>query len=945
MDKAKAFSNRWLTLIIIGIWGIFDLGGSTAQWYYPVLSFSREQYNGSTQNWEIEEHPNGLIYVANNHGVLEYDGYNWLRYSVNNGSNVYSLALTADRIYAGAYREFGYFTPDKQGILHYHSLSDQLQPGDRKFDIIFQIHRVGTQQLYFVTDKNLLFYYNGQTVEALKAPANIMSSFLANNYIYLVTKQGIYCCSNRKFELLPNTKLLHGVEIGGIGVDQSSNLTIITQKQGIYHYKNRVLSKWNTEADVYLKDNIVYSVAFTDSLIAMGTVKSGVILLNRSGKKPRIINSQSGLQNNTVLSLTFSRHHHLWLGLDGGIDVLQLNSPLTNLYGTKNDFGAGYASIINKDVLYLGTNQGLFSTPWPVENSGKSIPTAYPVSNIAGQVWALQEINKEIFCCHIEGVSMIKGHTAHSVAKLKGAWKLMPWDANTILVGTFEGFSVLKRANGNWSLSHHIPDFKESSRIMEWDSDGSLWMSHGNIGVYKVLFDSALHNIQNIELYGASKGLPINFNNSVFKYNGEILFTTTKGMYRYNNQNDSIEPYSDLNSQMQGQQFYTKVDFSLRNTVIYTTSEALGVRSNNDTWEYGLLTNRLIGGFESIYVISDHQAVIGHEKGFSLLDFKPQPDSYTDSRVYFRSLRAIQPKDSLIYRWSVAGVSPSISLPYQMNSIQIESICSNTVPNKQILYSFKLSNQDSWSPWSTNNMQNFVGLSEGDHIIQVRIRNYGSERVLSECEFSLTILPPWYRSVAAYIVYIILLIATLYSWLIWTNKRIEQKSTAIIYKKDLEINELQNQKLESELKLKSQQLASSTMNLIQKNETLLHIKDLIIKIYSEITDKSESLIKRRLLEIQGIINENIAVDNDWKKFEENFDFVHSNFLERLQREFPSLTVSEKKMCAYLKMNLSSKEIAPLMNISVRGVEISRYRLRKKLNLHRDINLVEFLHNY
>jgi FixJ family two-component response regulator len=102
------------------------------------------------------------------------------------------------------------------------------------------------------------------------------------------------------------------------------------------------------------------------------------------------------------------------------------------------------------------------------------------------------------------------------------------------------------------------------------------------------------------------------------------------------------------------------------------------------------------------------------------------------------------------------------------------------------------------------------------------------------------------------------------------------------------------------------------------------------------------VLSSRLRKLQNRIKNNIEHDDDWKKFEENFDSVHENFLKQLSDKFPNLTKSEKKLSAYLRMNLVSKDIAPLLNISVRGVEISRYRLRQKLELPRDTNLTDFL---
>jgi DNA-binding CsgD family transcriptional regulator len=144
---------------------------------------------------------------------------------------------------------------------------------------------------------------------------------------------------------------------------------------------------------------------------------------------------------------------------------------------------------------------------------------------------------------------------------------------------------------------------------------------------------------------------------------------------------------------------------------------------------------------------------------------------------------------------------------------------------------------------------------------------------------------------------------------------------------------------------KSNDLANSTMNLIRKNEILIDIKNELGKLADNMRNDNHKEYAKKLQHVMTQINENIEHDNDWKKFEENFDNIHQNFMKRLGEQYKGLTMSDKKLCAYLKMNLVSKDIAPLLNISIRGVEISRYRLRKKLNLERDVNLTDFLQNF
>lgn len=182
----------------------------------------------------------------------------------------------------------------------------------------------------------------------------------------------------------------------------------------------------------------------------------------------------------------------------------------------------------------------------------------------------------------------------------------------------------------------------------------------------------------------------------------------------------------------------------------------------------------------------------------------------------------------------------------------------------------------------------------------------------------------------------------------YDKKRMELEQKREILRKDREIESvsteskaaistLKNEKLRAEVDHKNKELASSTMHLLSKNEFMLNVKnklDLLIKADNVKADELRKIVKT--------IDKNISEDEDWEQFSVHFDNVHSDFLKKLKVQYPDLTPQETKLAAYLRMNLSSKDIAQLLNISVRGVEISRYRLRKKINLERDTNLVSFM---
>jgi F0F1-type ATP synthase membrane subunit b/b'/DNA-binding CsgD family transcriptional regulator len=227
----------------------------------------------------------------------------------------------------------------------------------------------------------------------------------------------------------------------------------------------------------------------------------------------------------------------------------------------------------------------------------------------------------------------------------------------------------------------------------------------------------------------------------------------------------------------------------------------------------------------------------------------------------------------------------------------------------------------------------------------------GSRGFISQSEnISIKVRAPWYVSFYAFAFYaLVLLLIFWYVRLRYLQRffkrreeELKQQQDEIIMQKEQaesEIIRLTNEKLQSEISLKNTQLANNTISIIRKNE-------LLNEIQKELSIQKEELGQRvprkYFARISKLIENSIKSDHDWEMFEKLFDQAHENFFQRLKAEFPELTPGDLRLSAYLRLNLSSKEIAPLLNISVRGVEERRYRLRKRMGLLPNQNLVEFI---
>jgi hypothetical protein len=258
-----------------------------------------------------------------------------------------------------------------------------------------------------------------------------------------------------------------------------------------------------------------------------------------------------------------------------------------------------------------------------------------------------------------------------------------------------------------------------------------------------------------------------------------------------------------------------------------------------------------------------------------------------------------------------------------------------------------------WSSWSTISQKDFTNLPFGKYEFKVRAR-LNDEELSDITSFKFEILPPFYATVWAMFFYILLIIGGVYLMRLWYFRKLQkhqekiqiriQKERDEHLKQEAIINEqklikLKNEKLQAEVDSKSREVTNSAMNIVYKNELLQKIK---VEIENLKDANGKVFPDEQLKRLQKIIDEGMNDERDWNLFESSFNETHENFFKKLKIHHPDLVPNDLKLCAYLRMNMSSKEMASLLNISVRGAEIRRYRLRKKLSLPHDKNLVEFL---
>lgn len=925
-----------------------------------IHNYGSEDYNAGIQNWAIVQHENGLLYVANNLGLLEYDGIRWELHQVENKTKVRSILIDQDgKIYVGSQRDFGYFSSTSQGRLIYTSLADSLATDLRDFDETWKIYK-NDEAIYFCTFQKI-FSYDGKDLKVISSEYPLEISFLHENQI--ITQQwglGLSRVVSDKLELLPGTEFFKDKRISNIFNYDNSSWLVSTFNNGLYHYNNGMVTPFEVDKSLDLGQLIVnYSKRLSNGQIALGTQNGGLIIIDKQGEVLLQLDQSKGLNDGTVNFIYEDLQGNLWLTLNNGLARVDLYSPFSFIDNRTGITGAGYAAYAAQEGLYLGTNNGLFL------KNGQKLDL---INGTSGQVYAIQKLNGTLLVGHHEGPMEVIGKNAKMLSREKGAWifKQYPGHHNVVIQGTYTGINSADLSSLKTSGFQEIKGFEESSRIMEFD-DEYLWITQGYKGAFRLKLSDDLKEVEEVKLYNSQNGFPSDLLINVYKINSRLVFTAEQGFFEYDKSEDRFIPLTHFNELLGEESSMVDMEADEVGNIYFIERAKLGVLKPKGNFSYEV-HNRSFNKVKKLWnddlanvtVLDNENVLIGAHQGFILYNPAKDLPKNDEFNVMLRQVVNSGRKDSVLNYGHIAVNKVQENTPtfsFAQNSFAFSFAAPHFESDQEVRYQFRLENYDEqWSEWSYSNFKEYTNLREGDYTFQVRALNiFDTESPITSYSFSIS--PPIYRTGFAYAFYglgTLMLLFTGFKMLEKKHKReakaledsknreIEQKDSEIEHitqKSEEEIIKLRNAKLRAEIALKSQALTSSAMHLIQKNQLLSQIKNTLKNLDKEQNDRQLTTQFNRIVKS---IDRDLSSGEEWDQFQNNFDQVHGNFITRLKERYPGLTPQELKFSAYIRMNLNTKEIANLLNISVRGVEIGRYRVRKKLELTRQDNLSDFL---
>ena len=913
-----------------------------AQELPPIENYSPKVYGAENQNWAISQSNEKFIYVANNQGLLEFDGAKWKLYPSPNNTVIRSVNVLDDKIYTGCFREFGYWQKNEFDNLEYHSLSNKLNEQLYEDEQFWNIVQFDSWILFQSLHRIYVYNTKEETFNIIKSDTQLPKVFKVDDSIYFQKmEKGIYKIENGIPILITDHPILKkNILVNIFSINEK--ILFQTQENGFYNFNDQKITKWNITADEVISSISVYSsIRLKDGSFIIGTISNGIYQLDKNGNIVHEINQKKGLNNNTVLSLYEDSDQNLWLGLDNGISVINFNSPFSVYNDINGNLGAVYASAVFNNNLYIGTNQGLF---YKKNNSSDIFKF---IDGTEGQVWCLKIFDDTLFCGHNTGTFVVKENMAKLIVDAMGTWDIVPVknNDNILIQGHYNGLNVIEKINNTWQFRNEISGFDISSRYFGMNSNNQIFVSHEYKGVFKLFLND---DFTKITSYSIEESAPKGFKSSLISHNDNLLYTCKDGVFKFNDQLQQFikDPLLSVNLFAHDEYVSGKLiaddkrnmlwGFTDKNIVFFTPGKLNNVLRATKI-SLSADSRRYISGYENITHINNHLYLFGTSRGYVLIDLNKITD-----KEYEISINSIE-KSVLNDHKSPISIHSNNNLKYRENNLYFTYSVPEFDTYNEVNYSYQLKGlYNEWSEWSPSSEVSFKNLPFGIYSFNVRAQ-IGNKLSNNTASYSFSINRPWIISNFMLLVYTIVFVVL---WILIHNlykrhynnqkNKLLEKKQRIFSIAQLEnekvIMKLKNEKLEHDIDSKSRELAASTMSIIKKNELLSTIKNELKAV------KHDSHVKP----VIKIINNNLTDTSDWEMFREAFNNADSGFIKNVKSAHPNLTPNDLRLCSYLRLNLSSKEIAPLLNISARSVEIKRYRLRKKMDLLHEKSLVEYI---
>jgi serine phosphatase RsbU (regulator of sigma subunit)/ligand-binding sensor domain-containing protein len=825
-------------IFLLTLFCVHTLFGQVNKYGIPLITnYTPEEYGASEQNWAIVQDQRGVMYFGNNDGVLEYDGKNWRLIKIPNNTIVRSLAYHDDVIYVGAQDEFGYLEPNSTGRLQYVSLSNQLDSTSRLFGDVWKIN-IKDDEIYFQGGYFKIFRYRNFILNKIfNLHFSPLFSFFVYDKIYFGTYgKGLLELKADSFQVAKGGDFFYEKNITSISASDSNVIVVGTLLNGVYTYNTKtgevsehfLTSKCNT----YLKQNLIYNgINLADRNFVFGTIEKGAVVINEAGRIKFALDKKAGLQDEMIYNIYSDNSgisgRPIWLAMDLGISKAEIGSPIS-VFGEGAGLKGSVLDIIQfKGTLYVGTMRGLFYLEYD-ESGNPHFERFEEISNcwslihfsisktgdeklLAGTSYGVFEITGKNNIISIE--DQIKNRKEDIYYETFALYQSTS-NPSKLLIGNKAGLSSLTLLGDSWVDERKLKKLQQYEvRSIAEDVSGNIWLGTFHKGVLKIeltISDTIIHH------FDSNSGFPSLKDLQVYNYNNNILLATQTGLYKYHKDSESFIPDSSFDkrfidgsrgiyrfSEDANGNHWMACNKQNKYWIEFTGFEEDGNYSI-DTLPFMRLPNRQI---EIIY--NDVDGITWFGISNKLFSYKPNiTKSYQqpfktlirkitlgeDSVIFFgtnftsdnngkKLIGTNQPKD----------LKPVINYKYRHIIFEFAAPFFEREDATQFSYLMEGFNTK-WSGWTTESRIRF-DMKEGEYNFKVKANNiYNTESEVASFQFK--ILPPWHRTILAYIIYVILIASTIWGIVTLNARRLireKHRLELIVQRRTAEVRRQKNE--------------------------------------------------------------------------------------------------------------------------------------------------------
>ena len=806
---------------------------------YYITNFTPSNYGASDQNWAVVQDSLGRLYVANLNGVMMYDGKYWKITAIDEDREATALAKAADgTIYYGGTGVFGYITLSDSGKLKHNSLSKSLPEKEKEFGNVWAVHAIGAD-VFFCANEKIFWYRNNAFQKSFSPTGEKFHTFFKANNMLVVREQGVGLLFFQDGTL---KKIMGSGELADTRVyavlPMGDNFYWLCSRNGLYTLffnsnKPEIsnLSRTACPLDSWMIDNDIYCGAKINSnLFALGSLKKGLILVNKSFQVINQVNIDKGLQDDAVKFIYKDYAGNIWLALNKGVSYAEINTPLTH-WSKANGIQGVIESVAKYDgVPYIATDKG-------VEKLNLKTNTFEPI-DIQQEAWDLQQYRDVLLAGTNVGLYEITRKGSKMLFESgDGVFKIFPDPTDPELV-YLAGLSTITIARYQNHEIKPIKTFENAYDIRSAaaDAKGQIFFGSLNSVVYSLLpgrMDTLIE-------YGVNDSLPEGFELHVFPYEDKVLACTgLRSIYAYSGDpKQRFKPFAIIES-VHRPQITKAVQFdkdiwiaSVYNAENNAKVDELSVLRKTDTGfvqDYKLLKRvRELAG-KSFLVDSD-KVFIGTNDG--LIEYNTRPIENTFQFYTFISKITQGVDTGGIQNYAPGFNFPEVEIAYDKNDIRFFTSASDYYDKNELEFSFYLAGRDTgYNEWSKNNRFVFSGLHEGRYVMHIKSRNIlGVEG--KPVSFAFTILPPWYRTYWAYALYLIGSVALIWFIVQYNTRRLKEQNIKLENIITERTKEIEHQK--AEIEHKNQEITDSINYAKRIQQAILPPVNEIVKVWKDI---------------------------------------------------------------------------------------------------------------